>query len=72
MVLVVKGFSRAGVYQDLPAQTSELVESLGFRLFEAWQRELWALSFWRNLQRNRNPKAFDDRLRYESVLAFRA
>ena len=49
-MLVVKGFTRAGVYQDLPAQTRELCETLGFSFVETWQRELWNLSFWRILQ----------------------
>ena len=50
MVLVVKGFTRDGVYQDLPAQTRTLCETLGFSFVEEWQRELWSLSFWRILQ----------------------
>ena len=50
MVLVLKGFVRASVYQDLPQQTADLCESLGFRQFDAWRRELWSLSFWRILQ----------------------
>ena len=50
MALVLKGFTRDGEYVDLPAQTRELVETLGFRFVETWQRELWSLSFWRILQ----------------------
>ena len=50
MVLVLKGFTRDGQYVDLPAQTRTLCETLGFSFVETWQRELWALSFWRILQ----------------------
>ena len=50
MVLVLKGFTRDGKYIDLPLQTRELVETLGFSFMETWQRELWNLSFWRILQ----------------------
>ena len=50
MALVLKGFTRDGVYQDLPAQTQALCETLGFAFVETWQRELWQLSFWRILQ----------------------
>ena len=71
MALVLKGFTRNGQYVDLPAQTAEMVESLGFVHFDTWRRELWSLSFWRILQRRRSPDTFDDRLNYESVLAFR-
>jgi hypothetical protein len=71
MALVVKGFTRDGKYVDLPQQTVDLVESLGFTLFDRWERELWNLSFWRILQQRRDPEAFDERLRYETVLAFR-
>lgn len=71
MALVLKGFTRNGQYIDLPQQTADLVESLGFTKFDEWRRELWSLSFWRILQRRRSPETFDDRLRYESVLAFR-
>ena len=97
MVLILKGFTRNGQYVDLPAQTQEMCESLGFVHFDTWQRELWSLSFWRILQgtdkeetvvahrqemfyldiqevkrmkRISNGK-LDDRLRYETVLAFR-
>ena len=71
LVLVLKGFTREGQYVDLPQQTADLVESLGFVKFDEWRRELWALSFWRILQRRRSPETFDDRLNYETVLAFR-
>lgn len=71
MVLVLKGFTRDGRYVDLPAQTHDLVESLGFIPFDHWRRELWSLSFWRILQRRRNPDAFDERFHFEEVLAFR-
>ena len=69
MVLVVKGFTRDKAYVDLPQQTVECCETLGFQLFDRWQRELWNLSFWRILQRRRDPDAFDNRLRFEQVLA---
>ena len=68
MVLVVKGFVRAGFYQDLPLLTRQLCETLGFRFVETWRRELWSLSFWRILQQRRDPAAFDSRLRFEEVL----
>ena len=71
MVLVLKGFTRDGQYIDLPQQTAEMCEALGFKLFDRWARELWSLSFWRILQKRKNPDAFDDRLNYEEVLAFR-
>lgn len=71
MVLVTKGFTRDGKYQDLPGQTKALVESLGFSLFDEWLRELWTLSFWRILQQRRDPAAFDERLKFETVQAFR-
>ncbi len=50
MVLIVKGFTRDGVYQDLPAQTILCCEGVGFAFVERWERELWGLSFWRVLQ----------------------
>ena len=71
LALVLKGFTRNGKYVDLPSQTRDLVESLGFWLFDHWRRELWSLSFWRILQKRRDPEAFDDRLNYEEVLAFK-
>lgn len=71
MVLVLKGFTRDSQYVDLPAQTRELCETLGFSFMEQWQRELWNLSFWRILQRRRDPAAWDDRLRFEQVLVMR-
>ena len=71
MCLVLKGFTRDGKYVDLPAQTSELVQSLGFMPFDHWRRELYNLSFWRILQKRRDPEGFDDRLNYEEVHAFK-
>ena len=68
MVLVVKGFTRQGQYVDLPAQTVDCCQELGFKLKELWGRELWSLSFWRILQQRKDPAAFDNRLRIESVL----
>jgi len=67
MVLVLKGYTRHGQYVDLPQQTADLIETLGFRVFETWHRELWTLSFWRILQLKKG--AFDQRLRYETVIA---
>jgi len=69
MVLVLKGFTRDGKYIDLPEQTRELVEGLGFTLKEKWARELWALSFWRILQAKRDG-GLDDRLKSEWVYVF--
>lgn len=69
MVLVVKGCVRDRQYVDLPQQTVDECEALGFRLRDRWARELWNLSFWRILQKRRDPAAFDDRLRFEPVLA---
>jgi SAM-dependent methyltransferase len=71
MALVLKGFTREGEYIDLPAQTGQVCEALGFTQLDHWRRELWSLSFWRILQQRRDPEAFDERLRYEEVLAFR-
>ena len=71
MALVLKGFTRDGKYVDLPAQTAEMCEGVGFAKFDEWTRELWNLSFWRILQKRRDPAAFDDRLNFEYVLAFR-
>ena len=71
MALVLKGFTRDGKYVDLPDQTRVLCEELGFKLFDHWKRQLWSLSFWRILQKRRDPAAFDDRLNFEEVLAFR-
>ena len=68
MVLVVKGYTRDGKYVDLPQQTVECCEALGFTFKERWTRELWNLSFWRILQQRRDPAAFDNHLRFESVL----
>lgn len=71
LILVLKGFTRNSEYVDLPDQTRALCESLGFELFDTWQRELWNLSFWRTLQKRRDPASWDERLRFEQVLAFR-
>ena len=68
MVLVVKGFTREGQYVDLPQQTVDCCQELGFKVRERWERELWSLSFWRILQQRKDPSAFDNRLRFESVL----
>jgi len=68
LILVLKGFTRDSKYVDLPLQTRQCCEALGFRFVEQWERELWGLSFWRILQKRRDPAAFDDRLRYEQVL----
>jgi DNA modification methylase len=71
LALVVKGFTRDGKYVDLPSQTSEMCESLGFTPHDHWARELWSLSFWRILQQRRDPQAFDDRLKFEEIIAFK-
>ena len=71
MALVLKGFVRAKVYQDLPGQTEALLLSAGWLKHDEWRRELWTLSFWRILQQRRDPAAFDERLKYETVLAVR-
>ena len=68
MVLVLKGFTRDGKYVDLPAQTRTLCEALGFSFVETWQREIWSLSFWRILQKRRDPEGWDERLQFEQVL----
>lgn len=69
MVLVVKGYTRDREYVDLPQQTVECCEALGFRFVERWERELWNLSFWRTLQARQGN--LDDRLRRESVLVLK-
>lgn len=71
IVLILKGFTKSSQYVDLPQQTLTLVEALGFTLFDRWQRELWNLSFWRVLQKRNNPESWDERLRFEEILAFR-
>lgn len=71
LALVLKGFTRDGKYVDLPGQTEALLLTVGWEKHDEWRRELWSLSFWRILQRNRDPAAFDNRLNYETVLAFR-
>lgn len=71
MALVLKGFTRDGAYVDLPGQTEALLLGMGWEKQDEWRRELWSLSFWRILQQRRDPAAFDERLKYETVLAFR-
>jgi len=71
LALVLKGFTRDGQYVDLPGQTAAMVEGLGFIPHDHWRRQLWSLSFWRTLQRNRDPRAFDERLWFEDVMAWR-
>lgn len=71
LALVVKGFTRDGKYVDLPGQTEAMLLEAGWLKHDHWKRELWSLSFWRNLQKRRDPAAFDNRLMYEEVLAFR-
>ena len=68
MVLVLKGYSRAGRYVDLPQQTADCIEGLGFAVFDRWTREV-PLSFWRTLQKQRGN--WDDNLRFEHVIATR-
>ncbi len=71
MALVLKGFTRDGKYVDLPSQTEALLLEEGWVKHDEWLRELWSLSFWRILQQRRDPAAFDERLKFETVLAFR-
>ena len=52
-------------------QTADMLIELGFEVFDRWERELWALSFWRTLQRKNHPDTWDERLRFESVIAGR-
>ena len=70
MVLVLKGFTRKKKYVDLPEQTRELCETLGFTFVEKWARDL-ALSFFRTLQKQNHPESWDDRLMQEWVYVFR-
>lgn len=71
MALVLKGFTRDGQYVDLPGQTEALLLAARWEPHDHWRRELWSLSFWRILQKRRDPAAFDERLNYEEVLAVR-
>mgnify|MGYP001607781954 CR=1 FL=1 len=71
LALVLKGFTRDGQYVDLPGQTEAMLLEAGWVKHDHWRRQLWSLSFWRILQKRRDPAAFDDRLMYEEVLAFR-
>ena len=71
LALVLKGFTRDSKYVDLPAQTEALLLAAGWLKHDEWRRELWSLSFWRILQKRRDPAAFDDRLKFETVLAFK-
>ena len=71
LAIVLKGFTSAGLYVDLPGQTEAMLLAAGWAPHDHWRRELWSLSFWRILQKRRDPAAFDDRLNYEEVLAFR-
>jgi DNA modification methylase len=68
MVLVVKGYTRDKKYVDLPGQTADLIETLGFQVFDRWTREV-PLSFWRTLQKQKGN--WDDALRHEHVIAAR-
>ena len=71
MALVLKGFTHDGKYVDLPGQTETLLLAAGWLKHDHWKRELYSLSFWRILQRRRDPVAFDERLWFEEILAFR-
>ena len=71
MALVLKGFTRDGKYVDLPSQTEAMLLEAGWVKHDHWKRELYSLSFWRILQRRKDPAAFDNRLWFEEVLAFR-
>ncbi len=48
-----------------------LMETLGLPLVDIWRRELYSRSFWRTLQKNKNPETWDPRLDFEDVLVFR-
>ncbi len=71
MALVLKGFTRDGKYVDLPGQTEALLLAAGWVEHDRWRRELWSLSFWRILQKRRDPASFDDRLNFEEVVVVR-
>jgi len=71
LALVLKGFTRAGEYVNLPQQTEDLLLDAGWIKHDEWKRQLWSLSFWRILQKRRSPETWDERLGYESVLAFK-
>lgn len=68
MALVVKGYTRNKQYVDLPQQTADLIETLGFQVFDRWTREV-PLSFWRTLQKQKGN--WDEALRFEHVIAAR-
>ena len=68
IALVVKGFTREKKYVDLPQQTADLLENLGFEVFDRWTREV-PLSFWRVLQKQNGNWA--EALRFEHVIAAR-
>ncbi|HHT9130862.1 MAG TPA: DNA methyltransferase [Candidatus Tripitaka californicus] len=70
MALVLKGFTHNSQYIDLPAQTEALLLEAGWLKHDEWRREVH-LSFWRILQQRKDPEHFDNRLRYETVLAFK-
>ena len=71
LALVLKGFTRDGKYVDLPGQTEALLLAAGWAKHDHWKRELYSLSFWRILQRRKDPAAFDNRLWFEEVLVFK-
>ncbi|GEM_PF-2880684 len=71
MALVLKGFTRDHQYVDLPQQTLDLLLVAGWVEHDHWRRELWSLSFWRILQKRRDPAAFDNRLMFEEVVVVR-
>lgn len=71
LVLISKGFTRDKAYVDLPGQFQALLEGMGFVVCDHWRRQLWNRSFWRTLQRKKDPESWDDRLDYEEVMAFR-
>lgn len=68
MALVVKGYTRDKKYVDLPCQTADLIESLGFQVFDRWTRKV-PLSFWRTLQKQNGN--WDENLRFEHVIVGR-
>jgi DNA modification methylase len=69
MALILAGFTRNGLYVDLPSDTMEMCKSLGFEVYDHWLREKWSLSFWRILQKKKGN--FDERLNFEHVWVFK-
>lgn len=71
LVLVLKGILAEGKYVDIPEQTREVCQRVGFTFVERWARRLYSLSFWRVLTKSRMGDGFPRELEYEYVFAFR-